>query len=102
MKVSGVFPQIKSVDRVQAKKVKDSAQVKTEVSASVTGTDRVELSTSSAEVQKMRRILQETSSVRTEKIQALKERIDQDEYQIDPYKVADKMMMSLLSETVFE
>ncbi|MCK5229386.1 MAG: flagellar biosynthesis anti-sigma factor FlgM, partial [Desulfobulbaceae bacterium] len=31
-----------------------------------------------------------------------KERIDQDEYQIDPYKVADKMMMSLLSETVFE
>lgn len=102
MKISGVFSQIKSVDSVQAKKVNGSAQVKTEVSASVTGADRVELSTSSAEVQKVRRILQETSSVRTEKVQALKERIDRGEYHIDPYEVADKMLMGLLSETVFE
>lgn len=102
MKVSGVFPQIKSVDRVQSKKIKDSAQVKPEVAASVTGADRVELSAGSAEVQKMREILQKTPFVRTEKVQALKEKIERGEYQIDPYDVADKMLMNLLTDTVFE
>ena len=102
MKVSGVFPQIKSVDRVQVKKVKVSDQVKTGTAASVTGADRVELSAGSAKVQKMRGILQKTPFVRTEKVQALKEKIEQGEYQIDPYKVADKMLMSLLSDPVLE
>ncbi len=101
MKVSGSFPQIKSTDKVQAKKVK-ATDVKTDVSSSVTSSDRVELSTSSAEVQKMRGILQETPSVRTDKVQALKERIERGEYQVDPYEVADKMLMSLMSDGGFE
>ena len=102
MKVSGVFPQIKSVDRVQVKKVKGGDQVKTGAAASITGADRVELSAGSAKVQKMRGILQKTPFVRMEKVQALKEKIDQGEYQIDPYKVADKMLMSLLSDPVLD
>ena len=102
MKVSGVFPQIKSVDRVLVKKVKGSDQVKTGAAASVTGADRVELSAGSEKVQKMRGILKKTPFVRMEKVQALKEKIEQGEYQIDPYKVADKMLMSLLSDPVLE
>ena len=102
MKVSGVIQQIKSTDKVEAKKVKSGAQDKAGSAASAKGTDRVELSASSAEVQKMRGILQETPTVRTEKVQALKEKIERGEYNIDPYQVADKMLMSLLSENIYE
>ncbi len=102
MKVTDFSPQIKSTDKVEAKKVKGSALDKTGSPSSVKGSDRVELSASSAEVQKMRGILQETPSVRSDKVQALKEKIERGEYQINAYDVADKMLMSLLSDSGLE
>ncbi len=47
----------------------------------------------------MKNIIQETPSVRMDRVQALKQQIEGGEYQVDPYRVADKMLMNLLSES---
>lgn len=94
MKISDFVPQIKLEGRVQ--KAKDKS-VPVGAPAAVT-TDRVELSASSVDVQKMKMIIQETPSVRMDRVQALKNQIERGDYQVDPYRVADKMLINLLSE----
>ena len=94
MKISNFVPQIKTDSKVQ------KTTPKTESSPSqATSGDQVQLSSSSVDVQKMKSIIQETPSVRMDRVQALKEQIERGEYQVDPYRVADKMLMNLLSES---
>jgi len=95
MKISDFVPQIKTDNRVQKAKDKSTPAA----TAAATGTDRVELSASSIDVQKMKMIIQDTPSVRMDRVQALKEQIERGEYQVDPYRVADKMLINLLSES---
>lgn len=95
MKISDFVPQIKVDNRVSKTKDKSSP----ESTAVQTGTDRVELSASSIDVQKMKMIIQDTPTVRMDRVQALKEQIDCGEYQVDAYRVADKMLINLLSES---
>jgi len=97
MKISSFVPQIKTDNKVQKAKVGTETDVSSVKSG--TGTDRVELSASSLDVQKMKGIIQETPSVRMDRVQALKEQIERGEYEVDPYRVADKMLMNLLSES---
>lgn len=93
MKISDFVPQIKTDTKVQ--KAKGKAEVAATASAA---TDKVQLSASSIDVQKMKMIIQNTPAVRMDRVQALKEQIERGEYQVDPYRVADKMLMTLLSE----
>lgn len=95
MKISDFMPQIKTDNKVQKAKEKPTAEATTVAGI---GTDRVMLSASSIDVQKMKMIIQDTPAVRMDRVQALKEQIEQGEYQVDPYRVADKMLMNLLSE----
>jgi negative regulator of flagellin synthesis FlgM len=99
MKLTGIFPPIKT-EKVQVKKSEGSAAAKADKTA--LPTDRVVLSAGSLEVQKAKDILEQTPEVRADRVQALKEEIARGEYQIDPHRLADKMMGSLLSETVVE
>ena len=96
MKISNFVPQIKTDNKVQKAKESTSAELSATSTAS---TDKVELSASSLDVQKMKGIIQETPSVRMDRVQALKEQIERGEYEVDPYRVADKMLMNLLSES---
>ncbi len=97
MKLTGIIPQIKADNKIQAKKSADSA-TKTEDTLSVAQADRVVLSAGTMEVQKAREVLAQTPAVRTERIQALQEQIARGEYRVDAHKIADKMMISLLSD----
>jgi negative regulator of flagellin synthesis FlgM len=97
MKISDIFPQIKA-EKIQVKKNQEASAAKVDSASSTTGSDRVDLSTASADVQRMQSILQETPEIRMEKVEALKRQIERGEYQIDPYRVADKMLMGLLSD----
>ena len=97
MKLTGIFPPIKT-EKVQGKN--SESPVASKVDNAVLPTDRVVLSAGSLEVQKMRDILEQTPEVRADRIKALKEEIARGEYQVDPYQLADKMMGSLLSETL--
>jgi len=94
MKISDFVPQIKTENRVQ--KTKEKAPVDSTTVAS--GGDTVQLSAGSIDVQKMKMIIQDTPSVRMDRVQALKQQIERGEYQVDPYRVADKMLMNLLAE----
>ncbi|MBW2601057.1 MAG: flagellar biosynthesis anti-sigma factor FlgM [Deltaproteobacteria bacterium] len=60
-----------------------------------TGTTVVNLSQRSKEVLKAQQVIQSTTNVRTEKVQAIKERIGEGSYQIDHDKIAEKMLKSL-------
>ena len=99
MKLTGIFPPIKT-EKVQAKNTEGS--VASRADATALPTDRVVLSAGSLEVQKVRDILDQTPEVRADRVQALKEQIARGEYQVDPHRLADKMMGSLLSETLVE
>jgi len=46
----------------------------------------------------MQEILKETPEVRQDRVRALKERIDRNEYSVDTRQVADRMLSSLLSD----
>ena len=97
MKISDFMPQIKAENKIQkVSEGRDAAKVS---SGSAVGNDRVELSASSLDVQKMKEIVQGTPDVRMDKVQALKAQIEQGEYEVDPYRVADKMLMNFLSES---
>lgn len=100
MKLSNIFSHIKTDNKLQVKKAEASASRQTEAANPSPDTDRVELSAGSMDVQKAQEILQQTPSVRAEKVQALKEQIERGEYQVDPYKVADEMLVSLISDNI--
>lgn len=97
MKISDFIPQIKAENKIQ--KVKESQDAAKVASGPSVESDRVELSASSLDVQKMKEIIQETPAVRIDKVQALKAQIERGEYEVDSYRVADRMLLGLLSET---
>lgn len=99
MKLTGIFPPIKT-EKVQVKKSEGSAAARADTGAQPT--DRVVLSAGSQDVQKVKDILEQTPEVRADRVQALKEEISRGDYKVDPYRLADKMMGSLLSETLVE
>jgi negative regulator of flagellin synthesis FlgM len=61
---------------------------------------QVNLSQESKVAQKASETIRNTPDVRQEKIQALKEKIEAGEYQIDSDKVADKLLRNILSELI--
>jgi negative regulator of flagellin synthesis FlgM len=96
MKLTELFPQIKTENEIQVKKTKHA--VKTEDSGPPKEMDRVELSSGSKEVRKMRDILQHVPEIRSEKVQALKERIERGDYRVETQELAARMLDELLVE----
>lgn len=95
MKLTGIFPQIKT-EKVQTKKSDGVAVSKDEKVKA--GADRVELSAGSLEVQKAKNIIEQVPEVRMDKVQALQDQIARGEYTVDPHRLADTMIASLLSD----
>ncbi|MFZ5775701.1 MAG: flagellar biosynthesis anti-sigma factor FlgM [Thermodesulfobacteriota bacterium] len=94
MKLTGVLPPVKT-EKVQVKRSEGSARTE---GATAAQSDRVQLSAGSQEVQRMRELLDQTPDVRLDRVQALREQIARGEYTVDPYRLADKMMETLLSD----
>ncbi len=55
----------------------------------------VNLSQRSKEVLKAQQVIKSTTNIRAEKVQAIKERVEEGSYQIDHDKIAEKMLKSL-------
>ncbi len=99
MKLTSIQPQIKT-DKVEVKKPAGKAAA--ESPTPVAPADRVELSAGSAEVQKMREILDQTPEIREDRIRELKNRIERGEYRVDAYAVADKLLRTLLQDALLD
>lgn len=96
MKLTGIIPQIKT-EKVEAKKSAGVA-VSTKEKATAGAADRVELSAGSLDMQKAKNIIAQTPEIRMDKVQALQDQIARGEYTVDPHRLADTMISSLLSE----
>ncbi len=97
MKISDFIPQIKTSNKIQKTRTGSGSDLPATQAAG--STDRVEISASSLDVQKMKGVIQSTPDVRMDRVQALKEQIESGDYEVDPYRVADKMLINLLSES---
>ncbi len=95
MKIGDFIPQIKTDNKIG--KTRGGKEAESSSAASQVG-DRVDISASSLDVQKMKGIIQNTPDLRMDRVQALKEQIERGDYEVDPYRVADKMLMNLLAE----
>ncbi|WP_022852704.1 flagellar biosynthesis anti-sigma factor FlgM [Thermodesulfatator atlanticus] len=60
--------------------------------------DRVELSQTAKDIQKVEKALKATPDVRTEKIRAIKEQIEAGTYQVDSKKIANAMLTDLIKD----
>ena len=98
MKLTSVFPQIKT-DKVQVKKpVAKTEAANSTAKPEAAATDRVNISSGSRDVQKMQEIIQNTPDIRMDKVESLKAQIASGEYNVDPRDVADKMLTSLITD----
>lgn len=90
--------QSKQANAKQEKAAKREATSEETSTSSVSA--RVNLSEESKVAQKAAETIRNTPDVRQEKIQALKEKIEAGQYQVDSDKVADKLLRNLLSELI--
>ncbi|MBU0479521.1 MAG: flagellar biosynthesis anti-sigma factor FlgM [Proteobacteria bacterium] len=103
MKLNSIYPQNKArtESRVEVKKGGDAkAEGKPPETTATGGTDTVQLSANSREAGTIRQILDSTPTVRAERIEEIKGRIERGEYQVDPNEVADRMLVSLLTDSM--
>jgi len=96
MKLTDAISQIRTDNQVEVKKARraDAGAA----SAGPSAADKVDLSSTSRDVQKMKEILEQTPPMRMEMIESLKKQIDEGTYRIDARDIADKMMADLLGE----
>ncbi|OGP71949.1 MAG: flagellar biosynthesis anti-sigma factor FlgM [Deltaproteobacteria bacterium RBG_13_58_19] len=74
------------------------ATEKTPESQSGSSLDVIQLSTEARLMQKASQVVAATDEVRSEKVSALKEQVQQGTYEVDSQKVANSMISSLLME----
>lgn len=81
-------------------RAKDKAQAVAQSDAQGSTTDRVQLSDRSREMAKASEVLASTPEIRQKKVAEIKERIDNNQYEVDEDKVAEKMIVDFLGELV--
>ena len=96
MKLTDVISQVRTDTKIEVKKAREAQQA--QAPAGEATSDKVEISTGTQDMQKMREILANTPSVRTEMVATLKRQIENGEYQVPSQEIADKMMSSILAD----
>ncbi|MEN8258734.1 MAG: flagellar biosynthesis anti-sigma factor FlgM [Thermodesulfobacteriota bacterium] len=101
MKLTDAISQVRTDTKVEVKKAQQAEQA--QAPAGETTGDKVEISNGTKDMQKMREILANTPSVRTEMVATLKRQIENGEYNVPSHEIADKMLSSwLVDEGIFE
>jgi negative regulator of flagellin synthesis FlgM len=103
MKISDIHQQANTaqyVNQANSSNSPDKPQPPKEAEDKSSSQDKVELSVQSKEMQKVYEVLQTTPDVRDEKVSALKESIQQGQYQIDGEALAGKMIRESILDLV--
>lgn len=81
---------------------KKSASAKTEqASAPSSGTEQIALSSKAKVIQKAHEVIRNSADVRTEKVNELKERIQNNDYHVSSDKLAEAVLQEIISESQF-
>lgn len=96
MKLTDMISQVRTDTKIEVKKAREAEQ--TQAPAGAAASDKVEISTGTQDMQKMRQILANTPSVRSEMVATLKRQIESGEYEVPSQEIADKMLSSVLAD----
>ncbi|MFZ5765862.1 MAG: flagellar biosynthesis anti-sigma factor FlgM [Thermodesulfobacteriota bacterium] len=91
MKITDAISQIRTDTKVGVKKNRGAEGAAATNAAAPA--DRVELSSGSRDVQKMKEILEQTPAMRMEMIETLKQQINEGTYRVDARDIADRMLL---------
>ncbi|MCA9483784.1 MAG: flagellar biosynthesis anti-sigma factor FlgM [Nitrospina sp.] len=81
---------------------KKAANVKTEqTGSSSAGSEQIALSSKAKVIQKAHEVIRNSSDIRTEKVNALKERIQNNDYHVSSEKLAEAVLQEIISESQF-
>jgi len=98
MKISGDDP-LKTYLR-EIRPIEKGESVKKAKQKAASETDRVEISVEAKGYQQVYRKVNAMSDVRTERVSEIQQRIERGEYQINPEKVAEKVVRSAILDAV--
>lgn len=96
MKVTDIASQISNEYKIENKKAGPDRREEQKINEPIG--DKVQISSQSGDVQKMKDMVQAAPRERTELVQALKEQIDSGEYRVDSRELAGDMLIDLLKE----
>ena len=81
---------------------KKAPNVKTgEAASPSSGSEQIALSSKAKVIQKAHEVIRNSADVRTEKVNALKERIQNNEYHVSSEKLAEAVLQEIISESQF-
>jgi len=98
--VTGKYEQAYLGETGEKKEVAHSAGPTETAEAGRTQDDRVSLSDASKELQAAKDAVAATPDIRQQKVDAIKQAVENGSYELDPAKIAEKMLGSIIDEQV--
>lgn len=92
----GINPYVKQIQQNES-----SARPDRQRDRAVSREDNVELSRTAGELKRAQKALEDVPDIRQEKIERIKNRIENGTYEIKPDKIADKMLKESLKNDLF-
>jgi len=83
--------------KVQQRRIKKASQYSSNISSSRKTGDHLTLSESAMEFKEIKGMLENVPEIRQDKVMELKEKIKQDDYQVDSEQVAEEILMEELT-----
>ena len=96
MKLTDLISQVRTDNKIEVKKAREAKEA--QAPAGEAARDKVEISSGTQEMQKMREIIAKTPSVRTEMVETLKRQVENGEYKVSSKEIADKMLGDVLAD----
>ncbi|MFH1076642.1 MAG: flagellar biosynthesis anti-sigma factor FlgM [Pseudomonadota bacterium] len=90
----------KYVDKAESTQAADVEKAAVQKVEDAVRGDVVNISSTSRDAQLVAKLAAEAPDIRSEKVESIKEKVDNNTYNIDHAKVADKMVGSILNEIV--
>ncbi len=97
--ITGKYDQAFLNETTEKQGVNPTANTAETVDPERTQNDRVSLSDASREMQTAKDAVAAVSDTRQDKVDAIKAAVESGNYEIDPGKIADKMIGSIINET---
>ena len=96
MKITDI--QGTGVNQLQNSEQTTAVETRTQKTEATQNADNIQLSQRARLMQKASKVIAETPDVRQERVDSLREAVDQGSYPVDPQKVANSMIANLLME----
>ncbi len=98
--ITGKYDQAFLNETTDAQRTEPQAQQADEKKPERVQDDRVSLSQESRQLQTAKQAVAQTPDIRSDKVDALKQAVTEGSYEVNPEKVAEKMIGAIISEII--